>query len=51
MEANRLIVRGNNLKLTAEFLDPNKDVHNNDQTRWSIVYELSPIQFELHGFF
>jgi hypothetical protein len=45
LEANWLIVKGNNLKLTAEFLDPNKDVHNNGQTRWSIVYELSPIQF------
>jgi len=45
VEANWLIVKGNNLKLTAEFLDPNKDVHNNGQTRWSIVYELTPIQF------
>ena len=45
LEADWLIVRGNNLKLTAEFLDPNKDVHNNGQTRRSIVYELSPIQF------
>ena len=45
VEANWLIVKGNNLKLTAEFLDPNKDVHNDGQTRWSIVYELTPIQF------
>jgi hypothetical protein len=45
VEANWLIIKGNNLKLTAEFLDPNKDVHNNGQTRWSIVYELTPIQF------
>jgi hypothetical protein len=45
VEANWLIVKGNNLKLTAEFLDPNKDVHNNGQTRWSILYELTPIQF------
>jgi hypothetical protein len=45
VEANWLIAKGNNLKLTAEFLDPNKDVHNNGQTRWSIVYELTPIQF------
>jgi len=45
LEANWLIARGNNLKLTAEFLDPNKDVHNNGQTRYSIVYELTPIQF------
>jgi hypothetical protein len=45
VEANWLITRGNNLKLTFEYLDANKDVHNNGQTRYSIVYELTPIQF------
>jgi hypothetical protein len=45
LEANWLIVRGNNLKITEEYLDPNRDVHNNGQTRWSVVYELTPIQF------
>jgi hypothetical protein len=45
LEGNWLIARGNNLKVTAEYLDPNRDVQNNGQTRWSLVYELTPIQF------
>jgi hypothetical protein len=45
LEANWLISRGNNLKVTEEYLDPNRDVHNNGETRWSVVYELTPIQF------
>jgi hypothetical protein len=45
LEADWLIARGNNLKVTSEFLDPNRDVGNNGQTRWSVVYELTPIQF------
>ena len=45
VEANWLIAPGNNLKLTDEFLNPNRAVPNGEQTRWSLVYELSPIQF------
>jgi len=45
LEGNWRIVRGNNLKITSEFLDPNRSVAHDAQTRWSIVYELSPIQF------
>ena len=45
LEGNWLIARGNNLKITAEYLDPNRSVHNNGQTRWSVVYELTPIPF------
>jgi len=45
LEANWLIARGNNLKLTDEFLNPNRAVPNGEQTRWSLVYELTPIQF------
>jgi hypothetical protein len=37
--------RGHNLKLTYEFYDPDLDVHNNQQTRWSAVYEYTPIPF------
>jgi hypothetical protein len=44
-EADWLIFRGNNLKLTYEFLDPERSVHNNGQTRWSAIYELTPIPF------
>jgi hypothetical protein len=45
LEADWLIVRGNNLKITEEFLNPNRAVPNGEQTRWSLVYELTPIQF------
>jgi hypothetical protein len=45
LEGNWLITRGNNLKVTAEYLDPDRSVSNNAQTRWSAVYELTPIQF------
>ena len=33
------------LKLTHEYLDPNRSVSNDGQTRYSIVYELTPIQY------
>jgi hypothetical protein len=45
LEANWLIARGNNLKITDEYLNPNRAVPNGEQTRWSLVYELTPIQF------
>jgi len=45
LEANWLLARGNNLKITSEFLDPDRNVAHNEQTRWSLVYELTPIQF------
>jgi hypothetical protein len=45
LEGNWLIARGNNLKVTAEYLDPNRSVANDGETRWSVVYELTPIQF------
>jgi hypothetical protein len=45
LEADWLIARGNNLKLTEEFLNPNRAVPNGEETRWSVVYELTPIQF------
>jgi hypothetical protein len=45
LEADWLITRGNNLKITEEFLNPNRQVPNGEETRWSLVYELTPIQF------
>jgi hypothetical protein len=45
VEANWLIARGNNLKITQEFLNPNRAVPNGEENRWSVVYELTPIQF------
>jgi hypothetical protein len=50
LEADWLIARGNNLKITGEYLDPNRSVRNDGETRWSVVYELTPIQFvQLRG--
>ncbi len=47
LEANWLIMRGNNLKITAEQFAPDLavSVRRNGETRWSVVYELTPIQF------
>ena len=44
-EADWTIARGHNLKITAEYLDPNRRVAHDQQTRWSVVYELAPVQF------
>jgi hypothetical protein len=45
LEANWLITRGHNLKITDELLNPNREVPNGEETRWSLVYEFTPIQF------
>lgn len=44
-EANWQVTRGHNLKLTAEWYEPDRDVDEDEQTRWSAVYECAPIQF------
>lgn len=44
-EADWLIAAGNNLKLTFEPYDPDKEVHDNRRSRLSLVYELTPVQF------
>lgn len=47
LEADWLISQGQNLKITAEQYAPDLSVsiRRNGQTRWSLVYELTPIQF------
>jgi hypothetical protein len=50
LEADWLIMKGNNLKITDEFKDPDRSVSNNGVTRWSVVYEWTPMQFvQLRG--
>jgi hypothetical protein len=50
IEGNWAISRGNNLKITGEYFDPDRGVPNDSQTRWSAVYEWTPIQFvQLRG--
>jgi hypothetical protein len=52
LEANYAPARGHNIKVTGEYLDPNRDVPNDQLTRWSLVYEYTPIQFvQLRGGF
>ncbi|HZR03469.1 MAG TPA: hypothetical protein VFA81_09890, partial [Burkholderiales bacterium] len=44
------VARGNNLKVTGEYFDPDRGVANDSQTRWSVLYEWTPIQFvQLRG--
>ncbi|HEY7889406.1 MAG TPA: hypothetical protein VIC29_14390 [Steroidobacteraceae bacterium] len=45
LEGDWLIAQGNNLKVSLERFDPDRDVHDNQRTRLSFVYELTPVQF------
>lgn len=44
-EANWEIRKGHNLKLTYEHFDPDDDVSEDEQNRYSFVYEYFPFQF------
>ncbi len=44
-EADWKLKQGHNLKLTYEWYDPDDNVDENEQTRTSLLYEWSPIQF------
>lgn len=45
LEANLQPRRGHNLKLTGEWFDPDADLDEDEQTRWSLVYEYVPMQW------
>jgi hypothetical protein len=45
IEANWLVRKGNNLKLTAEHFDPDREVSEDQQNRFSLVWEYTPLQF------
>jgi len=45
LEGDWRVRKGHNLKLTAEYMDPDRAVRNNAQTRYSFVYEYTPIPF------
>ena len=45
LEANWLLSKGHNLKLTAEHFEPDDDVDEDERARYSLVYEHTPIQF------
>jgi hypothetical protein len=44
-EADWKLAQGHNLKFTYEWFEPNDDVDEDEQTRASVLYEWSPIQF------
>ncbi len=49
-EANWRLKQGHNLKASFEWLEPDRDVDEDEQTRSSLIYEWSPIQFiQLRG--
>lgn len=45
LEANWLVQQGHNLKLSSEYLDPDRRVAHDNKVRYSLVYEYTPIAF------
>lgn len=45
LEANWLFGRGHNLKISHDYFDPDEDISENQQVRYSIVWEYTPFQF------
>ena len=44
-EADWRVVQGQNLKLTYEYDDPDRSIAEDQQTRWSLLYEVTPLPF------
>jgi hypothetical protein len=44
-EANWNFAKGQNLKLTGELFDPDRAISEDQQTRWSLLYEFTPLPF------
>jgi hypothetical protein len=44
-EADWALLKGHNLKVTGEMYDPDRTVANDQQARWSFLYEWTPIPF------
>ena len=45
LEANWTIRAKHNLKISYDYLDPNDDINEDHQVRYSLVWEHSPMQF------
>lgn len=45
LEGNWRFRRGHNLKVTYEYFDPDSDISEDHEARWSALYEWSPIAF------
>lgn len=44
-EGNWMIRQGHNLKISYDYFDPDNDIDEDHQVRWSLLWEYSPIQF------
>jgi len=45
VEANWMLRRGHNIKLSYGYFDPDNDVNEDHQARYSVVWEYTPMQF------
>jgi hypothetical protein len=45
VEGNWLFRQGHNLKVSYDYFDPNDDVDEDHQVRWSLLWEYTPMQF------
>lgn len=45
LEADWRVRRGHNLKFTAEYRDPNRAIREDQQVRYSAIYEYTPVPF------
>jgi len=45
VEANWRLSRGHNIKVTYDYFDPDDDISENQQARYSLIWEHSPMQF------
>ena len=45
VEGNWRLRRGHNLKVTYEYFDPDDDISENHEARWSALYEFTPFAF------
>jgi hypothetical protein len=45
LEANWSVHKGHNLKIAGEYFDPNRNAGRDQQTRWSAVWEYTPLPF------
>ena len=44
-EGNWLIAKGHNLKISYDYFDPDLDISEDHQVRWSVLWEYTPFQF------
>ena len=45
LEGNWLFAKGHNLKVSYDYLDPDDDINEDDQVRYSVLWEYTPMQF------